>query len=173
MTYAEMSSDVLLFAEALNPSSRILDLGCGNGMDLAWLSNAGHRGVGVDSSVDAVMIARGIHAKSGIEILEKNFLFLTTKEADFDGVWANLSFQYLAPEELQRLLAICFKGVKVGGVLGAIVYEGQGKADLLHLYSEKQLCSMFEQTGFQVKKIGRKQEAHDRYPKIFILAERV
>ena len=179
-------SDVLPFMESLEQGARVLDLGCGNGIDLAWLSKAGYTGVGIDSSDEMVKIAKLIHTQSGVEIQQKNFLFLNIVEFEFDGVWANLSFPHLAPEELQRLLAICFKGVKVGGYIGAVLYEGQGKFEdrgfgeslegpsrFLHLYSEKQLCSMFEQTGFQVKKIGRKQDAHDRLSKILILGQRI
>ena len=74
----------------------------------------------------------------------------------------------------------------MNGIIGAVLYEGQGSFEdrgtdstmegpsrILHLYSEKQLCSMFEQTGFQVKKIGRKQDAHDRLSKILILGQRI
>ena len=183
-------SDLLPFLEELKQGSRVLDLGCGNGIDLTWLTKAGHACVGIDSSAEMVAIARAIHSQSGAEIQQKNFLFLSFVESEFDGVWANLSFPHLAPEELQRLLAICFKAVKVGGVLGAVLYEGKGSFEdranvpagaqsfegpsrKIHLYAEKQLCSMFEQTGFQVKKIGRKQDAHDRLSKILILAERI
>lgn len=167
--------------ELLEQGARVLDLGCGSGIDLALLANAGFKGTGVDSSPAMVETARKIHAHSGVEILEKNFLFLSLSESSYDGVWANLSFNELAPEVLQRLLAICFKGVRVGGVIGAVLYEGSGNFEdeaggvtrRIHLYTEKALCSMFEQTGFQVKKIGRKQGAHDQFQKMLILAERV
>ena len=167
--------------ELLDPGARVLDLGCGRGMDLAWLSKEGFQGVGIDSSAVMVKIASEIHARSGVEIREKNFLFLSLESDSFDGVWANLSFPYLAPEELQRLLAICFKGVKVGGVLGAVMIEGvgnfeeevEGKIRKVYRYSEKALCSMFEQTGFHIKKIGRKQNAYDQFSKMLMIAERV
>ena len=64
---------------------------------------------------------------------------------------------------------------------GAVLYEGTGSFDegmegphrKIHLYSEKALCSMFEQTGFQVIKVGRKTDANDPQTKILILARRV
>ena len=174
-------SDLLPFMELLDKGDRVLDLGCGNGMDLAWLSKAGFEGHGIDSSSEMVSIAKTIHANSGVEIQEKNFLFLNLEESTLDGVWANLTFCELSPEALQRLLAICFKGVKVGGVLGAVLYEGTGSFEegmegphrKVYLYTEKAICSMFEQTGFQVKKIGRKQGVYDQFSKILILAERI
>jgi SAM-dependent methyltransferase len=181
-------ADLLPFIEMLEPGARVLDLGCGNGLDLAWLTKAGFQGVGVESSPELAAAARAIHAQSGVEIREKNFLFMNLAEGEFGGVWANLSFSELPAETLQRLLAICFKGVKVGGVLGAILVEGTGSFEeaaeygakagektptrKIHLYSEKALCSMFDQTGFQVMRVGRKKSA-DGQDQILILAKRV
>lgn len=167
--------------ELLEHGARVLDLGCGSGIDLAVFSNKGFKGMGVDSSPAMVLAARKIHTNSGVEIEEKNFLFLTLPEGELDGVWANLSLNEMPPEVLQRLLAICFKGVRVGGVIGAVLYEGtgtfeegmEGPSRKIYLYSEKALCSMFEQTGFQVLRIGRKSGLDDVHSKIMILATRV
>ena len=184
-------SDLVPFMDSLIHGGRVLDLGCGTGLDLAWLSKAGFKGVGIDSSSKLVEAAKTIHAQSGVEIIEKNFLMMTLSEAEYDGVWANLSFPELPAESLQRLLAICFKGVKQGGVLGAVLYEGLGSYEeavmcptaipnrmamlirKIHLYSEQAICSMFEQTGFQVLKIGRQKGANDSVTRMMILAERV
>ncbi len=183
-------SDLLPFIEMLEPGARVLDLGGGNGLDLAWLTKAGFQGVGVEASAELAAAARAVHAQSGVEIREKNFLFMNLAEGEFGGVWANLSFSELPAETLQRLLAICFKGVKVGGVLGAILFEGTGSFEeaaivpsgasvmeklptrITHLYSEKALCSMFDQTGFQVERVGRKKSV-DGQDQILILAKRV
>jgi len=184
-------SDLVPFIEMLEPGARVLDLGCGTGLDLAWLSKAGFVGIGVDSSSCMVEAARAIHSQSGVEIQEKNFLFMSHGEGEFGGVWANLSFSELPAETLQRLLAICFKGVKVGGVLGAVLYEGVGSYEeavmcptttadraammtrKIHLYNEKAICSMFEQTGFQVERVGRQKGPNDSVTKLMILAKRI
>ena len=174
-------SDLLPFIELLERGAQVLDLGCGQGMDLAYLCESGFECSGIDSSPLMVTAARALHARSGVEISEKNFLFLTLDESSLDGVWSNLSFCELTPEALQRLLAICFKGVRVGGVMGAVLYEGSGNVDAMidgvqkkiHLFTEKALCSMFEQTGFQVIKVGRKTDSKNPLAKILILAKRV
>jgi len=182
-------ADLLPFIEMLEPGARVLDLGCGNGLDLAWLCKAGFSGVGVESSSELADSARAVHASSGVVIEERNFMFLNLKESEFGGVWANLSFSELPAETLQRLLAICFKGVKIGGAIGAVLYEGAGSFEevavtavsvgsqklptrKIHLYSEKALCSMFDQTGFQVERVGRKKDSSGAN-QILILAKRV
>lgn len=169
------------FIEMLEPGARILDLGCGNGIDLVWITKAGFQGTGMDASRAMVERARGIHALSGVEIIHRNFLFLDFPLGRWDAVWSNLSLCEIPPEALQRVLAICFKGMNVGSIMGAVMLEGSGSFEegtdqatrRIYQYSEKALCSLFEQTGFQVKKIGRKQGASGQSQKMLILAERI
>lgn len=173
-------SDLMPFLELLEPGARILDLGCGNGIDLVWMVRAGFQGSGMDASSAMIERARVIHAHSGVEILHRNFLFLDFPSGKWDAVWSNLSFCEIPPEALQRVLAICFKGMKVGAKLGAVMIEGSGSNQegteestrTIYQYTEKALCSLFEQTGFQVKKIGRKASASG-LSKLLIIAERV
>lgn len=48
--------EVTAFAASLQPGSRVLDIGCGNGLPLTdVLVNAGHRVVGLDSSLEMLM----------------------------------------------------------------------------------------------------------------------
>ncbi len=184
-------SDLVPFMEMLDPGARILDLGCGTGLDLAWIAKSGFEGVGVDSSSCMVKAAREIHEHSGVQIHEKNFLFMSLAEGEFGGVWANLSFPEFPPENLQRLLAICFKGVKAGGVLGAVLYEGVGSYEeavicptalndrsamltrKIHLYTEQAICSLLDQTGFQVVRVGRNKGPSDSVTKMMLIAKRV
>lgn len=176
--------DLVPFLEELKPNSRVLDLGCGIGMDLAWIQKAGHIGVGVEGSSE--MVTRAHQLYPHLEVLNKNLLFLSLKEAEFDGVWVNQTFQHFPSEQVQRMIATCFRGLKPGGVMGLVVSEGSGsfedrEGDLLgpsrsvYLYTEKALSSMVEQTGFVIKKIGRKnQDASWSYgPQILVLAVRV
>ena len=164
------------FLQELKPNSRVLDLGCGSGIDLSAFATAGHRVVGLDQSPKMVDLARALNP--GVEIRQKNFLFLDLALGEWDAIWVNGAFNLFAPEIIQRVIAICFKGLATGGTLGIIADEGEGtfedrSGDLsgpsrqVHLYSEKQLCSMTEQTGFKVDRVGRMTGT------ILILAKRV
>ncbi len=174
------SIDLAPFLDELKPNSRVLDLGSGTGMDLNWISKASHEAIGVEGSQAMIEIAREMNPQ--IEVLHKNLLFLTLMESEFDGIWVNQSFQHFPSEQVQRLVAVCFRGLKKGGVLGVVLQEGSGsfedrEGDLngpsraVYLYSEKVISSMIEQTGFQIKKIGRKTTSHG--PQILILANRI
>jgi SAM-dependent methyltransferase len=175
------AADLVPFLEELKPNSRVLDLGCGNGMDLTWIKKAGHQGVGVEGSGQMVEMAKTMNPD--LEILNKNLLFLSLKENEFDGVWVNETFKHFSSEIVQRMIATCFRGLKPGGVIGIVVQEGSGmfedrEGDLLgpsrsiYLYTEKALCSMLDQTGFQIIKVGRKT-ATDSTARILVLASRI
>ena len=176
-------ADLLPFLEKLNPKSRVLDLGCGSGMDLFYLKRAGHEPTGLDASSKFVEIARA--QNPNLEIVEKNFLFLSLKEAEWDAIWANCSFHYYEPEAVQRVIATCFKGLKADGVMGLVIFEGNesfedrdgdlsGPTRFIRPYSEKAMCSMLEQTGFKIEKVGRKS-ADSAYalPRLLIIAKKI
>ena len=177
------SGELTPFLAELEPNSRVLDLGCGTGIDLMQIQAAGHRGVGIDASLEMTELARA--RNPGAEILHKNYLLLSLKDAEFDGVWVNQSFAHLSPEEVQRVAAVCFKGLKPGGNLGLVIFEGVGtfedrEGDLsgpsrwIHLFTEKQICSMLEQTGYQISKVGRQAPIDsDCAGKLLILAKRI
>jgi SAM-dependent methyltransferase len=176
-------ADLLPFLELLKPKSRVLDLGCGSGMDLFYLKRSGHEGVGLEASPKLVEIARA--QNPGTEILEKNFLFLSLKEADWDGIWANGSLHHYDSEMVQRVVASCFRGLKTGGTLGVVLFEGDesfedregdlaGPARYIRPFTEKALCSMLEQTGFKILKVGRKPaEGAYALPRLLVLASKV
>ncbi len=169
-------ADLQPFLQELKPNSRVLDLGCGTGIDLNYISKAKHEGVGIDASSKMIQMAKELNPAA--QLINKNGLFLNLKEGEFDGVWANDFFNLFEPEQTQRMVATCFKGLKPGGVLGVIVREGVGnfedrEFDLngpsrnIHLYTEKQICSMFEQTGFHIAKLGR------QFGRMLVIAKRV
>jgi SAM-dependent methyltransferase len=176
-------ADLLPFLEELKPDSRVLDLGCGAGLDVLYLNRAGHTAVGLDSSPKLVEMARAQNPSA--EIWEKNFLFLSLKEAEWDAIWSNGSFHHYEGEVLQRVVATCFKGLKPGGTIGIVLFEGDenfedregdlmGPARNIRPYTEKQICSMLEQTGFKIKRVGRKPvDAINSLPRMLVLASKI
>lgn len=89
--------------------------------------------------------------------------FWSPKENEWDGVWANHVFNKYKPEETQRVVASAFRGLKPGGVMGVILDESK--------YSEKQICSMIEQTGFKILQVGRRQK--ETTSELLVVAKRI
>ncbi len=104
----------LLGAIKTSPPSRILDLGCGPGRDLAWFKSQGHEAVGLDGSLAFVEMAR---KATGCTVLHQNFLALELPPAHFDGVFANASLFHVPVQELPRVLRELHDALVSGGVL--------------------------------------------------------
>jgi SAM-dependent methyltransferase len=170
--------------ESLRPGARVLDLGCGSGLDLQSLRKSGFQGVGIEGAAARAAIAREMNP--GAEILGKNFFFYSPVESEWGGVWANRSLHHDSPELVQRMVAVMFRGLRVGGRMGLVMYEGsgafedregdlQGPSRMIRPWSEKPLCSMLEQTGFNILKVGRKPASPARgllMPSLLVLSER-
>jgi len=177
-------SDLQPFLNELDKNSRILDWGCGPGLDALEFSKAGHRAVGVDASPQMVDLAQRKNLNPRAEFLCKNGLLLSFLANEWDAVWMNESLNDLPSEHAQRGIAACFKGVRPEGTLGIIVREGQGffedreddfegPSRLVYLYGEKALCSLVEQTGFMVTRVGHHESDADGVKRMMILAKKV
>lgn len=161
------------FLGELQPNSRVIDLGCGWGLDLEILASEGHQAFGLDASKAMAELAQAQH---------RNMLFWSPGLGEWDGVWAHHSFAHLKPEEAQRVIASSFRGLKPGGVLGVIVPEGTeafedregdlaGPSRWIHPYTEKQLGSMIEQTGFHIVQVGRRSAGS--HSELLMIAKRI
>ena len=183
-SYQDSYQNIAPFLKELEPQGRILVLGTAFGEDLAWLSKNGHGVQAIEATVSVAQATQLLYPQ--VEVLSKNYLFLTLKEAEFTGVWANRTFNAFPAEQVQRMIATCFKGIKSGGSLGVIVDEGEGSfedrgpdltgpARTHYLYREKAICSMLDQTGFQIKKMGRQaaNPSSGAVAKLLVIATRI
>ncbi len=108
--------DALLAAIEGAPPSRLLDLGCGPGRDLAAFLALGHQPVGLDMCASFVAMAR---AATGCEVLHQDFLALDLPPARFDGIFANASLFHVPRRELPRVLGELRVALVPRGVLFA------------------------------------------------------
>ncbi len=180
---AAKANEMFPFLQELSPGSRVLDWGCGSGIDVGILTRFGHKATGLDFSAPMIAIAR--QENTNQEFLVKNGLMFTPAASELDGVWINETLNDLSFEQAQRVVGSSFHGLKDHGLLGIIVEEGDGSYEdrsddlygpsrVIYRYREKALCPMIEQSGFTVLKVGRsKQLFPNQAQKILILARRL
>lgn len=112
----EFAREVL---EVINPSSRILELGCGVGNDSVGFANAGHTVVATDFS--EVAIAKNTERfKNGtnltFQVIDINQP-LDIQENDFDVVYARLSLHYFSDKDTKKIFQEIYKVLKPNGYL--------------------------------------------------------
>jgi SAM-dependent methyltransferase len=95
------------------PPGRVLDLGCGLGVDLAELARRGFDAVGVDLSDAAITRARRLHPQVDFHVAD--VLELPFVTASFDVLLDRGCFHYLAAEDRPRYEKEAWRVLRPGG----------------------------------------------------------
>jgi len=106
------------FGDAFIPSSRILDVGCGSGRDLATLASLGHDCFGIDGTPEFVELAQKLHPELGGRITHGT---LPNSEipfgGGFDGVLCSAVLMHLPADQLELSAAFIRNCLKEPGRL--------------------------------------------------------
>ncbi len=109
---------VLPFADYLRSrfgeNARVLDIGPGNGVNLAMLRAFGFEVVGVDISCRMLEIARESCPEA--ELVLGDFLSLRLPESSFHGVFAKASIHLMPKEDALRAIAKVYGLLRPGGM---------------------------------------------------------
>jgi O-antigen chain-terminating methyltransferase len=94
--------------------TRVLDLGCGAGIFLQLLTEAGISSVGVERDPVVAEYARGM----GYDVETSGAIeFLGEQENAFDGIYCSHFIEHLPFHEIKSLLGLLFRALREGGVL--------------------------------------------------------
>ncbi len=89
------------FGDAFKPQSRLLDIGCGSGRDLALLTSLGHKCFGVDATPEFVALSQSLHPELKDKVLHAALPnFAPPFGGDFDGVLCSAVLMHIAESEL-------------------------------------------------------------------------
>jgi len=138
------------FMEALPPSARVLDLGCGPGGASVHMANAGFDVDPVDASPEMVALAKG----HGLPARLGTFDDLDARE-DYDGIWANFSLLHAPRAALPRHLAAIAAALRPSGLfhIGLKTGEGERRDALDRLYTyvkEAELAGLLTAAGLAI-----------------------
>ena len=107
---------------SLPRGTRVLDLGCGDGLPLTWFLSRHFRVVGVDISPVLVDLAR--QNVPSAEFLCRDMTALDLPDASFDGIVAYYSILHVPRDEHPALLANLHRTLKPAGL--ALLCMGVG-----------------------------------------------
>jgi SAM-dependent methyltransferase len=112
------------------PPGRVLDLGCGLGVELAELANRGYEAVGVDLSPEAIARARDLHPRVSFQVAD--VLSLPFGPNSFDVLLDRGCFHYLPATDRPRYEAEAWRVLRPGGrfLLRACLTSGGMRNDL-------------------------------------------
>ena len=111
-----VASPFAAFAARLDPSSTVLDAGCGPGRDLARFAAQGYRAIGVDLNRDFADRARA-HGPVALGDLRS----LPLRAASFDAVWASASLIHLPHEDVRVALRELARVARAGAPVSVTV----------------------------------------------------
>lgn len=112
------------FLRDLAPGSRILDVGCGSGRDMAWMEAQGFHLTGIDLSLG--MLAQARQRARG-EIIHMDMCLLTFPDASFEGVWCCSSLLHVPHAQAPQALRQMRRVLAPGGTLFLSLLEGDGE----------------------------------------------
>jgi len=132
-----VSSLSMSFKDAFSPRSKLIDVGCGSGRDLALLASLGHDCYGADATPEFVALSQSLHPELQGKVIRATLPNFTPPfGGEFDGVLCSAVLMHIAEDELiHSAISIkqCLKKTRVLRVQGS-------NFRLDHLAAASNLC---------------------------------
>jgi len=130
-----------------------LDLGCGEGQDLAYLAESGYRATGMDFAENAIRKAQRLLAMRGLAAATQQVNLLQWQsDQQYDLVLACNSLQFLG-EDAPAVIARARDAVVTGGVIGLSLFgcdENEIVQDGIYFTSLEKLMTRFHESAWQM-----------------------
>ncbi|HXH20665.1 MAG TPA: acylphosphatase [Dehalococcoidia bacterium] len=110
------------FRDLLEPGARVLDLGCGPGIDAGSLTDLGLEVTGLDLTRSMLLVARGRGKVRAL--VEGDCRHLPFRGHLFDGVWASASLLHLPKAQVDAALREARRVLRDGGLICTFMKMG-------------------------------------------------
>jgi SAM-dependent methyltransferase len=151
----------------LAPESRVLDVGCGPGVEAGAVAARGHRVLGIDAAPGMLAIARREHP--GVEFRQADVRTVELREASFDAAMALFSLIFLPKPEIAAALRRLRGWLKPDGLLLVAAQGGDaprepGEAALFRVLTRRELEELLRGAGFDVVGSWAREPREDEMP---------
>lgn len=153
----EPSSFLYPLTDVLVPGGRVLDIGCGSGRDLRWLSERGFEPTGYERSPGLADMAR---RHSQCSVIEGDFSSYNFSNLQFDALVLVGALVHLSRPELPTILRSICQALVPSGCILLTLKEGRGSkvfedGRIFTLWSRAELESIFATNNFEVVSFTR------------------
>ena len=158
-TFSEPSDHIDEFLAAVSKGRKILDAGCGPGVDSKYMVEKGFEVIGLDLSSQMIQLAR--KKSPGTKFLLADLREIDFEDGSFDGLLASYSLIHVPKKDAPRTLSAFFEVLKPGGVACIGIQEGTSsevflpeplKPDqkmFLNVMSAEELKELMQTAGFE------------------------
>jgi ubiquinone/menaquinone biosynthesis C-methylase UbiE len=113
------------FVDALKKGAKVLDLGCGPGVDSAKLVNKGLQVDGFDLSDELLVIAKELNPDQ--TFTQGDMRKLPYSKDSFDGVFAKASLLHIPKKDIPSVLDEVWRVLKLNGTIHFALKAGDGE----------------------------------------------
>lgn len=170
------------FLKLIKDSGRILDLGCGHGVNANYIQSKGFQIVGIDLSKKMIANARKTYPHLDFRVGDMAALPFPANR--FDGILASYSLLHLTKDKVSPVLKKLYEILKLGGIIYISIQSGQSEQGLfphpltpserlfLNVFSKQEIFNLVAEQGFEVVAHYEKmpQGKVFNFTKLFILA---
>lgn len=157
------------FIKLVNPPAHVLDIGCGPGNDMKYLSKK-YVVEGVEISEKLSKIAQFDNPNS--TVICGDIVTTEIGKNKYKGIWARDSIHHIEEENLEKVFKKIYDALVEDGIFYMIVREGEGEViekekksygDLerfYNLFTIEKITLLAQKSGFSVMKMVENQRSH-------------
>ena len=168
------------FIQQLSAGSKILDCGCGPGMDAEKFSQLGYNVTAIDLSERFVSLTKERVQTATVKKMDMRHLDFP--QASFDGLWASFSLLHIRASDIEQTLSGFRTVLRPHGLLFAAVHRGpktewvkttisgMERDTYVQEWVQTEIEDVFRSSGFTILVSRPFVRSGGRYPLLSILA---
>lgn len=171
------------FTSFLNPSSKILDIGCAFGRDSKYFSENNFEAYGIDLSIKMIKKAKEFSPLSKFFVMD--MMNLKFDDNFFDGIWCSAALLHLNKKDALLAMKEFKRVLKNDGVLYLNLKEGEGEKYITDdrynnvekfysYYSEFEIKNILKKENFKIIDFLIEKNftnGYDRFGKLILIAK--